>query len=135
MTADRWHYTADRWHYTCSHSAANIGRRGLLMPTPQITLGYVRLVWFTDQADPDRDALGLTSHHLPCDRLEQRYRATTTIAINTWRAWKAANRPDPIAVANLENGRNPDHWYVASVPVLVELDRSYTRPPTSPDLR
>lgn len=114
----------DVYHYTCRHRAELIGRRGVLDPSPQPFLRtrdgerYAELVWLTDLADPDAEALGLTSHHLSCDRTEVRYRVVDPSPVQAWRTYKL--RLDRTDVSALELGRRHDLWYVSARPVEVE---------------
>jgi hypothetical protein len=55
------------YHYTCSHRLPGILKAGLVKPNP--VTGWA---WFTDLDVPVRDALGLTSDMLGCDRTEHR---------------------------------------------------------------
>lgn len=108
------------WHYTCRHRAALIGRRGVLTPHPQAVLGGVAVVWLTDLDEPDREALGLTSTTLRCDRTEVRYRVLAADAMMPWRDWAESAHVDRTTVSELTFGRRPRHWFVATEPVAVE---------------
>ena len=107
------------YHYTCRHTAKRIGRRGVLVPTPQPFLGGVELVWLTDLADPDREGLGLTSNMIACDRTEVRYRVLDASTVQAWRTYKL--RLDRSHVSALEFGHRHGSWYVSTAPVPVEL--------------
>jgi hypothetical protein len=114
---------SDLYHYTCRHRAELIGRRGVLDPSPQPLLRtrddrYAELVWLTDLAEPDAEALGLTSHMLQCDRTEVRYRVVDPSAVEPWRTYRL--RLDRVDVSALELGRRHDRWYVSARPVEVE---------------
>lgn len=112
------------WHYTCRHAAAKIGRRGELVPAAQLvahTYPTGRVVWLTDLSVPIRDALGLTSELLECDRIERRYRVLDPSGALRWvdvrREWMDMWR------SHLEQspGARPAHWWVHPGPVPVEL--------------
>lgn len=100
------------YHYTCRDSATLIDRDGHLLPMPQVQLGGpVRLVWLTDLAVPDRDALGLTSHTLSCDRTECQYTVDCPRPI-PWSDWADLHGVHWQTRRELEQGRKPQHWYV-----------------------
>ena len=111
-----------RYHYTCDHGHRLIG--GTIVPGE--TLGRYDYdgphvyAWFTDLAHPNRDALGLTSTILSCDRIEHRYRVTDTRDLIHW----AHVRRDHPWAALLESapGARPMHWWVARHPVPVTYD-------------
>lgn len=111
-----------RYHYTCDHGHRLIG--GTVVPGD--TLGRYDhdgphiYAWFTDLARPIRDALGLTSHVLTCDRTTHRYRVTDARDLIHW----THVRGDHPWAAELESapGARPMHWWVARHPVPVVLD-------------
>ena len=115
------------YHYTCDHGAELIEREGhvkslydvlggdegdgnALMNIPQSHFG-----WFTDLAEPNREALGLTSITLGCDRTAHRFRVTDATEV-TW--WLDVRRYHPI-LWHLEeaDGAMPAHWWLATEPV------------------
>lgn len=106
------------WHYTCHHRAALIDADLTLRPHPQILMGNHLLVWLTDLDTPDREALGLTSTHLRCDRTEVRYRVVDGDIV-PWAEWADVNRIDRRLRSELTFGRRPRHWFVSTSPVLV----------------
>lgn len=116
------------YHFTCSHGYAKIGAAGKLRPAssriPGLRLLPGRFVWLTDLAVPVRDALGLTSTSLQCDRTEHRYRVVDPQNPEII-PWSVARRKcDRAQVLALESapGAQPDHWWVATIPVRVVLD-------------
>lgn len=102
------------WHYTCAHHRPAIELDGEVRP---IT-GHA---WFTDLDDarPWREALGLTSHLLACDRTRYRFRVVSSAHVVPYvrmrRTLPAAYRQ---ALETAE-GALPMHWYVATEPVPV----------------
>lgn len=121
--------TGDLWHYTCDHAArkidgvltpgadrieriAELAKRGLRVPWT------TRLVWLTDLDYPDRDALGLTSTLLTCDRTAHRYRV---LDVDQCVPWTSVRRDFPrhewIEAAP---GVMPRHWFVAFGPIRCE---------------
>jgi hypothetical protein len=109
------------YHYTCRDMAARIDRDGYLRPRPQL---YVPadLLWLTDLPEPFREALGLTSLLLGCDRCEVRYEVDTDAA-TPWLDWYRtlpgqAARHDAQALNNT-SGALPRHWWVTTQPVPV----------------
>jgi hypothetical protein len=101
------------WHYTCKHVAARIDRAGgVLRPVPQFLLtGQPVLVWLTDLAVPDPDALGLTANVLTCDRTEIRYAVPWPERVRPWIEYRDCL--DPTEVALLEIGHDPVHWFIS----------------------
>jgi hypothetical protein len=106
------------YHYACHHSAAGIRRCGELRPHAHPWLP-LPLVWLTDLDKPWRNALGLTSHTIACDRTEYRFAARDTSTAIPWTTYR---RSVPIrAAVALESapGVMPAHWWVSTVPVPV----------------
>ena len=103
------------YHFTCDHGRQNIGKHGLILPNP-----HTGFAWFTDLANPCREALGLSSHTLTCDRMRWRYRVTDATAIRPYR-----ELVDPLTAAALATSRviggQPDRWFVAAQPVPARL--------------
>ena len=112
------------YHYTCHHSVKGITRRGMIRPTPHPLIPDHRIVWLTDMATPDRDALGLTSDYLACDRLAFRYLVDAEDA-EPWATFAARASVPFLSRAYLETGRAPDRWFVVTRSVLGKLDRTY----------
>lgn len=110
------------WHYTCDHGHAQI--TNTLVPGAVLVgrrlKGPGDLIWLTDLPHPNRDALGLTSHILSCDRITHRYRLTDGADVVQW---MNVRRAYPWA-AELESapGARPRHWFVSGVPVPVVYD-------------
>lgn len=124
------------YHYTCAHGRLALGEGGALLPPlwqideipsgfPPAALTLLGLVWATEEARPDRYALGLTSATISCDRLAHRY------AVPSWQfaRWGRVRSRFPVAVVEaLETARGaqPAMWLVAEGPVDgATLDHSY----------
>jgi hypothetical protein len=120
------------YHYTCEHGHAALGAAGEVMPTAMHTPAAVKRVddawrallgisWFTDLDYPYRAALGLTSKTGICDRTVYRYRVLDAAGVAPWlgSAWRA-QWPE-LRALELQEGSMPRHWYIATVPVAVEL--------------
>jgi hypothetical protein len=112
------------YHYTCDHGHALLGSgSAVLVPGQEQTDKQVpwpgRLVWLTDLDKPVRDALGLTSHILACDRTRHRYRVTNPDRTVRW-VTVARNYPRDEIEAEL--GARPMHWWVSPGPVPVVYD-------------
>lgn len=107
------------WHFTCSHSVASIERLGSLRPHPHPLLDWVALVWLTDLDQPFREALGLTSHTLKCDRTAHRFEACDTRSAVWWPSYARAHKIDRQVCRSIEGapGAMPAHWWVSSKPV------------------
>jgi hypothetical protein len=98
------------YHYTCDDGRRGIGDEGLLRPHSH------NVVWLTDLDAPIREALGLTSYHLKCDRTKHRYRATDTSTCVRWVDYEHRSRSIEI------EGTRPMHWWVSPEPVPVVYD-------------
>jgi hypothetical protein len=126
------------YHFTCSHAAPHIDRARALVP--QVSWRHLdslllergepmtglwrapAVVWLTDMRSPDRDALGLTSRTLKCDRTEFRYTVETDAA-EPWLAFARRYDASPEYLARLPG--KPGRWFVMAgrVPVIEKLDR------------
>ncbi len=121
------------WHYTCTHAHAKIGVTGTLTPLRDLVsdeafAGWpawrkrtLDIVWLTNLDQPWREALGLTSKTLGCDRTAHRYRV---IGYSPMR-YTAVRRDLPKLLRDgLENapGAMPVHWWLAYTPVPVVYD-------------
>jgi len=113
------------YHYTCQDRAELIDRDLTLKPGPDGVL------WLTDLEHPYREALGLTSHSLSCDRTECGYVVDVpdqpglqqAAGVLTWR-W-IRSKVDPALREGLESapGVLPLHWWVSTVPLACEKHR------------
>lgn len=124
------------WHFTCDHGHLGIGEHGLLMPGCMLVDPDTRwpvaawpsaMVWATDLPRPNRDALGLTSHMLRCDRTAHRYRIDARVLQMTpWVETRRAviRRLGFLTVEELEStpGARPMHWWVGFGPVMADYD-------------
>lgn len=109
------------WHFTCEHAAASIDRSGILLPNPHPLLPEIGpVVWLTNWRTAGRDALGLTSETLTCDRMEVCYSVIAPLAV-PW-AW-VRDDLDPEAVAALERFSRPETWRLSLVPVSASRER------------
>lgn len=116
------------FHFTCDHGHLGIGARGTLLPAHSLSdrvdwpehLWQGRLVWATDLAVPQREALGLTSHLLKCDRTAHRYRLDHPGLLTPWHEYRRlllGNGLDRALVEELEDyGARPMHWWVSALP-------------------
>lgn len=79
------------------------------------------LSWFTDLAEPDRFALGLTSTIIRCDRTENAFRVTDASTIWRWVDFMRENlTKEERYVARRALPGLPLHWYVSTADVPVE---------------
>lgn len=80
--------------------------------------------WFTDLDVPIRDALGLTSTILACDRTRCRFRVTDASTVTPW-VQAAARRTPWGQYLEQTDGARPMHWYVSTEPVpVIEAPRA-----------
>jgi hypothetical protein len=115
------------YHFTCKHSKADIGTSNCLL-IPQIrhpTLGC-KVIWLTTEAVPDPETTGLTTYIQKCDRMAYRY--VVVADLEPCRPWltslERAAAP-PRAVRDLEDGGDPEHWWITDKPIRASFDRSY----------
>ena len=104
------------YHFTCSHGRALIGSPGVLEP-------HWGFVWLTDLARPPREAVGLTSQILDCDRMEFRYRATANGTVVPWTTVRRRYPREWVEGLESAPGALLRHWYVSPVPVPAVLDQ------------
>jgi hypothetical protein len=110
------------YHYTCIHGFRAIVRsadeNGYVWLEPQ----GGRFLWLTDLEYPFRDALGLTSHLLTCDRTEFRFQVLQPEGVERW---VRVRRHYP-TMQHLERspGAAPMHWWISDHPQLAKLAMS-----------
>lgn len=106
------------FHYCCSHSAKSIRRDRVLKPHPQIVLDGRPMVWLTDLEVAGRDALGLTSVTLRCDRMQ--FVATVEDdAPQRWTTFARLLRREQREALEAYEGALPMHWWVSESPVPI----------------
>jgi hypothetical protein len=112
---------ADRlYHYTCAdHGRPGIDRDGVLRPNSHPWLA-TPLVWLTDLDQPWREALGLTSNLLSCDRAAVRYTADPSGCVR-WTVWARRLPRDLREVFESAPGVLPGHWWVSERPLPVRV--------------
>ena len=104
------------FHYTCEH-----GQTAILLDGEVLRPGNDGFVWLTDLDYPFRDALGLTSNTLRCDRTKYRFDVDMVELdpndVIPW--WVLRREVDPLAVRQLESARGamPMHWWLVVEPV------------------
>lgn len=106
------------YHYTCDHSVERIRRDGFLRPNRHPSLG-ARLVWLTDLDTPDRDALGLTSQFITCDRTKHRFTVADESFVVPWTEWAREHKVSHLVRDYLEQFGLPRHWFVSEHHVVV----------------
>lgn len=142
--------TANRlYHFTCSHAIAGIRRVGALLPLiewrdldrvrqregycPSGLAGAPAVVWLTHEPRPNRDAVGLTSHSLDCDRMEWRCEVLRNGAVR-WTEFATRHGATPEFLANLcEDDADPALWWVVTRPTLVRRIVRYAGVLVAPD--
>lgn len=109
------------WHFTCDHGYRGIGKRGMLRPNPHVLMPKVPpMVWLTDDPMPSRDAVGLTSQHISCDRMAFRYRVSylpgmVGTLVVPWSEVRPNVAPD--VIETLESFADSGTWWLAFSPV------------------
>lgn len=108
------------WHFTCGHSYKSIGDEGLLYPHPHPLMPELgSLIWLTDDAEPDRDDVGLTMGFITCDRMEYRYAVRSAPSCKPWSSVRDALDTD--VLTDLESFGAPETWWVSSLPLRAVL--------------
>lgn len=110
------------YHYTCSHGRDAIGEMGVLIPNRHPFLKR-SFVWLTDMEVPDRDALGLTSTILSCDRLEYSYEVIEE-SIKQCMPFSRFKKLSNTVVEDLARYAQPSHWWVSTRPITAVLSAS-----------
>jgi hypothetical protein len=110
------------WHFTCEHGFAGLGERGKLGLNPHPLLPKLgQVAWLTSDPTPERDAVGLTSSLLMCDRMAYRYRVESPSRCIPWTAVRHLAAPE--VLHDLESFGAPETWWIAREPVWVTLDQ------------
>lgn len=104
------------YHYTCEDGAKAIGKAGKIKPNGLAGVG-MRFAWFTDLAAPHRDALGLTSNFITCDRTTHRYRVVEDALLQRWVEIRRSCHKEWVAMLENSPGAKPMHWWVSDEPV------------------
>jgi hypothetical protein len=114
------------YHYTCEdHGRPGIEPGGMLLPNRHPWLPHP-LVWTTDLDVPHREALGLISFSLSCDRTAVRYEVHPNL-VGYCIPWSEYARKLPHEVREqFESapGTMPRHWWVAEQPLLALLGKA-----------
>lgn len=114
------------WHFTCTHGFAGLGEHGTLRPNPHVLIPDLGpIIWLTDDPDPERDAVGLTSSMLACDRLQFRYRILGASRCVPWAS--ARQLVPPAVLRDLESFGKPETWWIARNPLQAVLDDDRVR--------
>ncbi len=110
------------YHFTCDHGHRQIVDQLLPGSYMSTAVGASPFVWMTNLESPNRDALGLTSHFIDCDRTSFRYRVTDESSA-IW--WMDARRMLPegyVGLLESSHGARPMHWWISLEPVPAVLD-------------
>jgi hypothetical protein len=107
------------FHYTCDHRIEAIRRDGQLVPNWHPLLGE-ELVWMTS-ATASREALGLTSHSLSCDRMAHRLVVPEPVKALPWHEVVPFLPRAGVMALQSARGIRTQTWWVSSVPQVVEV--------------
>lgn len=120
---------SDLYHFTCRDSARRIGRYNCVL---RPGMAGWRVLWLTDQAEPDFESCGLgDAVMLKCDRREFRYVVTDTSACRPWLGSPERDSMEGtkmLAAMELPGHAAPERWWISSEPVLASQDRSWRWP-------
>lgn len=116
----------DLWHFTCGdHGAPGITADRYLRPNRHPLIADA-LVWMTDLDHPMREALGLTSNTLRCDRTAYRVRVAGDGAM-PWTRYRRRVHRDVAEYLESFPGAMPAHWWVSTQRVPILSDPEETR--------
>lgn len=111
------------YHFTCGHGAEQIREDGLIRPMSWFPAGSgmvaaPNVVWLTSDPLPSRDAVGLTSTLLTCDRMEYRF-DVGAVGAWPWRSFASLHGCTDAYWRDLlgTSWGRPDTWYVATRPL------------------
>lgn len=111
------------YHFTCTdHGVTGIANTGIIRPWSHPLLAELGpIIWMTDLPAPSREAVGLSSGFLACDRLEWCFEITTA-AVRPLLWWPEIRHFCNVStVTDLEAGARPSHWWLTTVPIDIEL--------------
>lgn len=116
------------YHWTClDHGSPAIMASGFVEPRVHPMLDF-KLSWWTHIPWASRDALGLSSHQLVCDRMSQQFVADVdpheVAAWTEFRRGFMARYPERASgLRQLEAapGAKPSYWWVAPEPIPVSM--------------
>jgi hypothetical protein len=103
------------YHWTCAHGARGIRATGLIKPADW----PLRLIWLTTERRPRaglKQALGLTSNLLSCDRMTALFRVDDTEKCLRWLDTAHADTKYGQMLAEAP-GADPSLWWVCSAPL------------------
>jgi len=125
------------YHYTCGHGRDGILADGYVRPNTHVYLPMLPpFIWLTDLDVPTREALGLTSVWLTCDRTEYRFdfELSDESGVRHWPAVAHdARLPRPVRDLLEDGGALPQHWYVLGKPLDVGGSGGIGLPPAPVD--
>ena len=102
------------YHFTCDHALRKIGTDGgILVPHVDFVVG-VGVVWMTHDPHASREALGLSSHTLACDRMFARFEIPDPEDAVPWSAIRSNYRHARILEGT--KGTRPDLWWLSRLP-------------------
>lgn len=111
------------YHFTClDHGLPGIRETGQLQPFTALPVLVPELVWLTDLESPHREALGLTSELLECDRTAVRIPVQEQHSVMPWWRWRRAHPEYQAWARVLEDapGVRPAHWFVSAAPLPID---------------
>lgn len=123
MSAERM--APQLYHFTCAHGRRDIGTSNCLLLPHYHPYLKAKVLWLTNQAKPNREKTGLTMEHQPCDRMQFRYVALNLSNCTRWLESHERERTPELALADLESFGDPEHWWIASMPIRARFDRSW----------
>lgn len=118
--------TPQLYHFTCDKGARLIGRYNcLIIPQGAHPVCGWSLAWFTTETAPDREATGLTSALVTCDRMAFRYTITDPSPCVPWTGSRWQEETPAAFRRVMEKHGDAEHWWVSDRPVRAALDRAY----------
>lgn len=104
------------YHYTCEH-----GQTKILIDHSTLRPMTDGFLWLTDLDYPFRDALGLTSRILKCDRTQYRFDVDMVeldpTVVMPWVRLRREFEPHVVEALETAEGAMPMHWFLAVEPI------------------
>jgi hypothetical protein len=120
------------YHFTCDHGNVGIVRSGGKI-IPQIAhpvCGW-SISWFTTQPQPDKFTTGLAAVSTTCDRVAHRWLIEAGAPCRSWLFSGERLRTPEVFLQTLEEYGDPEHWWIADVPVCAVEDIAYVKAATT----
>jgi len=116
------------YHFTCADAHKRIGRCNCLIIPQRVrhpVADWPPLSWFTTEAEPAREAIGLGAVRTACDRMTHRYVITDSSRCVPWLTCPLRPATPESFLRDLEEISKPETWWITEKPVRAEWDRAW----------